>query len=140
MSTQIRNFSDIFLISWDPKSQVVRPLVRQLVYQVCYTRYQVLFYLWWIRSLLKYCKVPKYYDQDCRILVEFSLTCVSLNGVQIPGKYTESLHFYSWPSPPLKTPGRMFWKSVSLKTKGVEETLIHFIKIQSEKYEDDLEH
>ena len=41
--------------------------MRQLVYQVCYTRYQVSFYLSWIGSLLKYCKVPKYYDQDCRI-------------------------------------------------------------------------
>ena len=40
--------------------------MRQLVYQVCYIRYQVSFYLWWIGSLLKYCKVPKYYDQDCR--------------------------------------------------------------------------
>ena len=37
--------------------------MRQLVYQVCYTRYQVSFYLWWIVSVLKYCKVPKYYDQ-----------------------------------------------------------------------------
>ena len=33
---------------------------------------------------------------------------------------------------PLKTPGRMFWKSVSRKTKMVEETMICFIKIQSE--------
>ena len=42
--------------------------MRQLVYQVCYTRYHVSFYLWWIGSVLKYCKVPKYYDQDCRQL------------------------------------------------------------------------
>ena len=39
-------------------------LVRQLVYQVCYTRYHVQFYLWLIRSVLKRCKVPKYYEQD----------------------------------------------------------------------------
>ena len=35
-----------------------------------YTKFAVLdhvsFYLWLIRSLLKHCKVPKYYDQDCR--------------------------------------------------------------------------
>ena len=40
--------------------------MRQLVYQVYYTRYQVSF--WWIRSVLKYCKVPKYFDQDCRLI------------------------------------------------------------------------
>ena len=40
--------------------------MRQLVYQVCYTRYKVSFYLWWIGPVLKYCNVPKYYDQDCR--------------------------------------------------------------------------
>ena len=40
--------------------------MRQLVYQVCYTRYKVSFYLWWIEPVLKYCNVPKYYDQDCR--------------------------------------------------------------------------
>ena len=42
--------------------------MRQLVYQVCYTRCQVSFYLWWIRSVLKYWKVPKYYGQDCRCI------------------------------------------------------------------------
>ena len=56
----------------------------------------------------------------------------SINGVHIHRKFIESMHFYSCPSPPLKTPGRIFWKSVSLKTKWVEETMIFFIKIQSE--------
>ena len=37
-------------------------LVKQVVYQDCYTRYQVSFYLWWIGSVMKFCKVPKYYD------------------------------------------------------------------------------
>ena len=32
--------------------------MRQLVYQVCYTRYHVSFYLWLIGSALKHCKVP----------------------------------------------------------------------------------
>ena len=41
--------------------------MRQLVYQVYYTRYQASFYLWWIGSVLKYCKVPKYW-----ILVYFT--------------------------------------------------------------------
>ena len=36
------------------------------MYQVCYARYQVSFYLWWFRPKLNYQKVPKYYDQDCR--------------------------------------------------------------------------
>ena len=44
-----------------------KELVRQLVYQVCYTKYHVLFYLWLIMSLLKHCKVPKYYDRDCSL-------------------------------------------------------------------------
>ena len=56
----------------------------------------------------------------------------SIYGVHIPRKCIESMDFYSYPSPPLKTPGRIFWKSVSPKTKGVEETMIYFIKIQSE--------
>ena len=38
------------------------------MYQVCYTRYYVSFYLWLIGSVLKHCKVPKYYEQDCRSL------------------------------------------------------------------------
>ena len=39
--------------------------MRQLVYQVCYTKYQYLFYLRQVGPVLKNCKVPKYYDQDC---------------------------------------------------------------------------
>ena len=54
-------------ISWFPKSIVVQQPVRQLIYQVCYTRYHVSFYLWWIGFVLKHCEVPKYYDQDCRL-------------------------------------------------------------------------
>ena len=45
--------------------------MRQLVYQVCYTRYTryyVSFYLWQMGSLLNHYKVPKYYGQDCRLL------------------------------------------------------------------------
>ena len=35
--------------------------MRHLLYQVCYN---VSFYFWLIGSVLKHCKVPKYYDQD----------------------------------------------------------------------------
>ena len=45
--------------------------MRQLAYQVCYTRYHISFYLWLIGSVLKR-KVPKYYDQDCRFHDVFS--------------------------------------------------------------------
>ena len=38
----------------------------QGVYQVCYTRYQVLFYLLQNGPLLKHFKDLKHYDQDCR--------------------------------------------------------------------------
>ena len=44
----------------------------ELVYQVFHSRYQFPFYLWWIGSVLKYCKVPKYYEQDCRFNGIFS--------------------------------------------------------------------
>ena len=62
---------EIFLIFpyfLNSKSEVVRHLVRQLVYQVCCTRYHVSFCLWLIGSVLKHCKVPKYYEQNCRFL------------------------------------------------------------------------
>ena len=36
--------------------------MKQLVYQVCYTRYQVPFYLWQTGPVLK--QVQKYYDRD----------------------------------------------------------------------------
>ena len=38
--------------------------MRQLVCQVCYTRYQFLFYLWLSGTVLKHCRVLKDYDQD----------------------------------------------------------------------------
>ena len=61
-----------------------------------------------------------------RMLVQFSLTCIfyhvwekfSIYGVHIR-KWIESMHFYSCPSSPLKTPGTIFWKSVS--PKGQEQ-------------------
>ena len=34
------------------------------MYQVCHIRYHISFYLWLIGSILKHCKVPKYYGQD----------------------------------------------------------------------------
>ena len=43
------------------------------MYQSCSTRYHVSFYLWLIGSLLKHCKVPKYYEQDCR-----SCNCIEI--------------------------------------------------------------
>ena len=76
-----------------------------------------------------------------RMLVEFSLNlyippCVgkffSIYGAHIPWKCTESMCFYSCPSSSLKTPVRIFWKSVSPNTKGKEKTMICFIIIQSE--------
>ena len=51
--------------------------MRQLVYQVCYARYQVSLFFCWIGSLLKYCKVPKYYDQDCSLRVRKKV-CITL--------------------------------------------------------------
>ena len=45
---------------------------RQLVYQICYTRYYVSFYLWLIGSVLKHCKDLKNYDQECSFKGELS--------------------------------------------------------------------
>ena len=42
-------------------------LVRELLYQVYYTGYQILFYLWQIGPVLEHCKVPNYYDRNFRI-------------------------------------------------------------------------
>ena len=42
-----------------------------------YTRYHVSFPLWLIGSVLKHCKVPKHYDQDCRSVM--SIYCVLCN-------------------------------------------------------------
>ena len=57
---------------------------------------------------------------------------ISIYGVRISRKCIESMNIYSCPSPLIKTPGRIFLKSVFLKTKWVEETVIFFIKVQSE--------
>ena len=40
--------------------------------------------------------------------------------------------FLLTPSPPLKTPERFFWKSISHKAEGMDEAMICSIKIQSE--------
>ena len=71
-----------------------------------------------------------------RTLLEFSLTCwkkISIYGVRIR-KSIESMDFYSCSSSPLKTPRRIFWNLFPPRTKNkrVEETMICFIKIQSE--------
>ena len=77
----------------------------ELVYQVCYTRYQVSFYLWWIGSVLKYCKVPKYYDQDC-LKIFFLLSTLPMM-IQISGKsahLAQKCHFYQ------KATNKKSWK------------------------------
>ena len=45
--------------------------MRQLVDQAGCNRNHVLLYLWFVGSVLKHCKVPKYYDQDCSLLDTF---------------------------------------------------------------------
>ena len=82
--------------------------------------------------------------------VEFSLTCIfrhvfifhhfSIYGVHIPRKCIESMYFYSCPSPPLKTPGRSFYKSVFFQDQRGEGNYDLFYQNLIRKYEDDLEH
>ena len=75
-----------------------------------------------------------------RLLVGFSWLVYSnifgkkilIYGVRIPSKCIQSMHFYLCSSPPLKTQGRIVWKSVSTKMQGVEEAMICSFKIQSE--------
>ena len=71
------------------------------------------------------------------MLVKSSLTCImrhvgvkiSIYDVLIFRKCIESMYFYSCPSLPLKTLGRIFRKSLSPKAKGVEAAMIFFVKI-----------
>ena len=53
-------------------------LVSHLVCQVCYSRYQVSFYLWQIGPVLKHYKVSKYYQQDCTCLQKKGSLCKHL--------------------------------------------------------------
>ena len=67
-----------------------------------------------------------------RMLVEFSLTWIFHHLWEklfnlwcfIPRKCIESMHFDLFP--------RIFWKFVSPKAKGVQETMICFMKVESE--------
>ena len=49
--------------------------VKPNLYEVCNSRYHVSLYLWLIGSVLKHCKVPKDYDQDCRCFRLIILQC-----------------------------------------------------------------
>ena len=40
------------------------------VYRVCYCRYQVLVYVWWIKFSQKHTKLQKYFITDCRHLLK----------------------------------------------------------------------
>ena len=76
-----------------------------------------------------------------RMLVEFSLTCIFQHVQENFSIFIESMHFHSCHSPPLKTLGRIFGKSVSPKNEGVyigSYDLLYQNSIR--KYEDDLEH
>ena len=74
------------------------------------------------------------------MLVEFSLTCILQHvwekcfnlWCSNSYKIIESILFYSCPSSPLKTSGRIFGKSLSPKAEGMEEAMICSIKNQSE--------
>ena len=67
VSTQIWDFANISLF---PKILRLKPWGNSWGN----TRYHVSFYLWLIGSVLKHCKVSKYYDQDCRLCLYFVKT------------------------------------------------------------------
>ena len=57
--------------------------VRQLVYQVCYARYRVSFYLWRLVPVLKHFKVLKYCEQDFLDYLHFQWLFIFLERVII---------------------------------------------------------
>ena len=83
-----------------------------------------------------------------RALVEFSLTCIFQHAWEKffhlwcshSQKIIESMLLYSCPSPPLKTLGRTFGKSVFPKTEGVGGSYNLLYRNLNRKYEDGLEH
>ena len=59
--------------------EVAWQLAKQFVYQVFYARYQVSFYLWRVRHVLKHCEVPKYYFDLCNwMMIQVSGKSVQL--------------------------------------------------------------
>ena len=68
-----------FLISYGPKSYVVRPVMRQLVYTMFIPNNHDFFHLWWHDNFVKYQNVSKYYDQDCTCVLFFQV-CPLLGG------------------------------------------------------------
>ena len=58
----------------------------KLVYQVCYTRYRVSFYLWLIGSVLRHCKLPKFMTKN----VDFKLIRCNISLVWEYVNFTES--------------------------------------------------
>ena len=64
VSTQIKYFPDISLF---PKIPSLKSFGNSWGSSyVKFAKLDITFYLWLIGSVLKHCKVPKYYDQDCR--------------------------------------------------------------------------
>ena len=52
------------------------------MYQVRYNRYHFIFCLWLMESVLKHCKVPKYYEQHCmKILLLISTLPAMIVGI-----------------------------------------------------------
>ena len=64
--------------------------MRQLIYQVCCTRYQVLFYLRGLVAVLKHFKIPKY-DQFVDIKVFLQDNTILPCNSEVPG-FTDKDH------------------------------------------------
>ena len=59
----------VFIILWSPLRLALANASLKLDSYI-YTRYQVWFYLWWIKPKLRLCcKVPKYYAEDCNSIL-----------------------------------------------------------------------
>ena len=102
-----------------------------------YTKFAALdtnfsFKFWWIECLLKYCKVPKYYDQDC--LKTFFLLSLLPIMIQISGKsahldqkcyfYQETTNKQSWKLPKFK-----LWPKSSIQDTASRKPFIWTLAI-----------
>ena len=72
---EVWTLSWYFLVSEDPKTYVVRQLVRQLVYTMFISNNRASFQFWRKENLVKHQRVSQYYENDC-----FTLYLYSFNG------------------------------------------------------------
>ena len=106
----VKKNSWYLLISWDPRSYVVRQLVRQLVYTMFVRNNRASFHLRWKKNLVNHGKVPKYCETDC--LQNFVLiSMLLLRGKIVKNSHIKAEFFFIF----LKSILKQTWNSLSAK-------------------------